>query len=310
MHMAVPLRAIGVFHAVARSASISKAASELGVTPSAVSQQIHALEVLLGTTLLVKAGRRIKLTEAGERFFEMIADEVEHIVEATDRIRGYHAVTALTVRATPSLATKWLLPRLASFVDAFPHFEVRLDGTNEPTDFTREDVDLEIRHGEGNWPGLFVEGIAEERFTPVCATAYAEAGSIPVGELTSHRLIHSVKSQVQWPVWLKSVGVMTDRRWQRVLFDRSHMAIDAAVAGMGIALESNLMMWRELRDGSLICPVADPPTVTLVSQWIVCPHDHLRHSKVRAFIAWVRKERDEWATSCGPSPRLQPAMPN
>ena len=104
---------------MARSASISKAASELGVTPSAVSQQIHALEVLLGTTLLVKAGRRIKLTEAGERFFEMIADEVEHIVEATDRIRGYHAVTALTVRATPSLATKWLLPRLASFVDAF-----------------------------------------------------------------------------------------------------------------------------------------------------------------------------------------------
>src|SRR5438128_8836415 len=177
--MAVPLRAIGVFHAVARSASISKAAVELGVTPSAVSQQIHALEVLLGTSLLVKAGRRIKLTEAGERFFEMIADEVEHIVEATERIRGHHAVTALTVRATPSLATKWLLPRLATFIDAHPHFEVRLDGTNEPTDFAREDVDVEIRHGEGNWPGLFVEGVAEERFIPVCARAYARAASIP-----------------------------------------------------------------------------------------------------------------------------------
>src|SRR5690349_17253636 len=125
--MGVPLRAIGVFHAVARAASISRAASELGVTPSAVSQQIHALEILLGTTLLVKAGRRIKLTEAGERFFEMIAEEVEHIVEATERIRGYHAVTVLTVRATPTLATKWLLPRLSSFVDTHPHFEVRLD---------------------------------------------------------------------------------------------------------------------------------------------------------------------------------------
>ena len=308
--MAVPLRAIGVFHAVARSASISKAAGELGVTPSAVSQQIHALEILLGTTLLLKAGRRIKLTEAGERFFEMIAEEVEHIAEATDRIRGCHAVTALTVRATPSLATKWLLPRLSAFVDSYPHFEVRLDGTNEPTDFTREDVDVEIRHGEGHWPGLFVEGIAEERFIPVCARSYVEAASIPVGALTEHRLIHSVKSQVQWSGWLKSMGVMTDNRWRRVLFDRSHMAIDAAVAGMGIALESDLMMWRELRDGSLVCPVIDPPTVRLVSQWIVCPHDHLRHSKVRAFIDWVRKERDEWAGSCGPVARRQRTRAN
>jgi len=149
--MAVPLRAIGVFHAVARSASISKAAGDLGVTPSAVSQQIHALEALLGTTLLVKAGRRIKLTEAGERYFEMIADELESIVEATDRIRGHHAVTTLTVRTTPTIATKWLMPRLATFIDAHPHYELRLDGTNEPTDFRREDVDVEIRHGEGRW---------------------------------------------------------------------------------------------------------------------------------------------------------------
>jgi LysR family transcriptional regulator, glycine cleavage system transcriptional activator len=308
--MAVPLRAIGVFHAVARAASISKAAAELGVTPSAVSQQIHSLEVLLGTTLLVKAGRRIKLTEAAERFFEMIAEGVEHIAEATDRIRGRHTVTALTVRATPTLATKWLLPRLASFIDSYPQFELRLDGTNEPTDFSREDVDIEIRHGEGNWPGLFVEGVAEERFLPVCSRAFAKAATIPIGELVNYRLIHSVKAQVQWPVWLKSVGALPDRRWRRVSFDRSHMAIDAAVTGMGIALESNLMMWRELRDGSLVCPVIDPPSVTLVTQWLVCPHDHLRHAKVRAFIDWVRAERDKWAGSQRPAAKLRRSQPN
>jgi LysR family transcriptional regulator, glycine cleavage system transcriptional activator len=297
--MVVPLRAIGVFHAVARAASISKAADELGVTPSAVSQQIHALESLLGITLLVKAGRRIKLTEAGERFFAMIADPVEHIVDATHRVRGDHAVTSLIVRATPTLSTKWLMPRLSTFIAAYPHFEVRLDGTNEPTDFAREHVDVEIRHGEGNWAGLFVEGLAREQFTPVCAPSYAGAASMPVDDLPDHRLIHSVKSQVQWPAWLKSAGVKADRRWRRVLFDRSHMAIDAAAAGMGIALESNLMMWRELRDGSLICPVIDPPTVIIVSQWIVCPHDHLRHFKVRAFIDWIREQRDDWSQSSG-----------
>ena len=295
--MPLPFRSISVFHAVARAASISKAAVELGVTPSAVSQQIHALETHLGTALLAKTGRRIKLTEAGERYFELISEKVEQIVEATDLLRGHHALTVLTVRATPTLATKWLLPRLSHFVDQNPKLEVRLDGTNEPTDFNREDVDVEIRHGEGNWPGLFVEGVAEERFLPVCAPSYAAAKGIGIEEIIHHRLIHSVKSQVQWDHWLAAAGAGKDKRWHRVLFDRSHMAIDAAVAGMGIALESNLMMWRELRDGTLVCPLANPPPISLVTQWIVCPHDHLRHSKVRAFIAWVKKESETWAGS-------------
>jgi LysR family transcriptional regulator, glycine cleavage system transcriptional activator len=295
--MAVPFRSITVFHSVARAASISKAALELGVTPSAVSQQIHVLEVYLGTALLAKAGRRIKLTEAGERYFAMISERMEQIVEATDRLRGHHAVAVLTVRATPTFSTKWLLPRLSRFIDQNPQLEVRLDGTNEPTDFSHEDVDVEIRHGEGNWPGLYVEGIAREQFFPVCAPGFAGGNAMAPADIPQHRLIHSVKSQVQWESWLAAAGIGRDQRWRRLLFDRSHMAIDAAAAGMGIALESNLMMWRELRDGLLICPMADPPERSLVTQWIVCPHDHLRHSKVRTFIAWLKKECEVWAES-------------
>ena len=293
--MSVPFRSISVFHAVARSASVSKAAEELGVTPSAVSQQIHVLEAYLGTALLAKAGRRIKLTEAGERYFEMISEKVEQIVEATDRLRGHQAVAVLTVRATPSLSTKWLLPRLPRFIDQNPQLEVRLDGTNEPTDFAHEGVDVEVRHGEGNWPGLYVEGVAREQFFPVCAPGYAAGNSIALADIPQHRLIHSVKSQVQWESWMSTAGVRQDQRWRRLLFDRSHMAIDAAVAGMGIALESNLMMWRELRDGLLRCPVANPPEISLITQWLVCPHDHLRHSKVRSFIAWLKQESELWA---------------
>jgi DNA-binding transcriptional LysR family regulator len=295
--LSLPLRSIGVFHATARLGSVAKAAGELGVTPSAVSQQIHSLETLLGTSLLVKAGRRIKLTEAGERYFDSIAAGMEQIFEATDRVRGYRAVTSLTIRASPTLSSKWLLPRLASFIEAHPQIDVRLDGTSEPTDFNREDVDLEIRHGTGAWMGLFVEGIADESFFPVCARAYAEPASIEPESLAKHRLIHSAKSQVQWPAWFKTMGVAPERRWRRVLFDRSHMAIDAAAAGMGIALESYLMMWRELRDGLLVCPVIAPCKVTLVTQWVVCPHDHLRLFKVKAFLEWLRVQRDAWAAS-------------
>lgn len=292
--MHLPLRAIAVFHTAARAGSISRAAQELGVTPSAVSQQIASLEVQLGTSLMVKAGRRVRLTEAGERYFEMIAENLDQISEATQNVRGYLSRNSLNVRASPTLATKWLLPRLSRFIDAQPDLEVRIDASNEPTDFSREGVDIDIRHGEGNWPGLFVEGVAEERFLPVCAPGFCAPGTLDVADLPRYRLIHSVKSQMQWGRWFLASGVTASASWGRVLFDRSHMAIDAAVNGIGIALESDLMMWRELRDGTLACPLSHPPPASRVTQWLVCPHDRLRQRQVRAFLDWVRAERDLW----------------
>ena len=297
--MQLPLRAISVFHAAAKVGSISKAAEQLSVTPSAVSQQIQTLELQLGTSLMVKVGRNVTLTEAGERYFASITDELERIAEATNLIRGFRSVMTLSVRATPTLSNKWLLPRLSSFLDRYPDIEVRLDGTNEPTDFSRELVDIEIRHGDGRWTGLFVEGLVEESFVPVCSPGYAAAGSLVPVDLLDRRLIHSVKSQAQWTRWFGLAGVSQEQRWKRVLFDRSHMAIDAAAGGMGVALESTLMTEREMHDGTLVRPIADPPVVHMVTQWIVCPHDRLRHRKVRIFLDWVRGERNAWLSRTG-----------
>ncbi len=295
--MPIPIRAISVFHAAARAGSISRAASELGVTPSAVSQQIHALEAHIGTALMAKAGRGVVLTEAGERYFARIGEEFERIAQATQEVRGVRSVTTLVVRATPTLSSKWLLPRLRAFLDAHPNLQLRLDATTEMTEFGRESVDVEIRHGDGRYPGLFVEGLAEERFVPVCAPALHPPGTLAARDLPQVRLIHSVKSQMQWPRWFALAGVEPAPGWRRVLFDRSHMAIDAAVDGVGVALESDLMMWRELAEGRLACPVREPPCVALTTQWIVCPHDHLRREKVRRFLAWVGAERNAWRAS-------------
>ncbi|PSC04189.1 LysR family transcriptional regulator [Alsobacter soli] len=295
--MQIPFRSIVVFHAVARAGSITRAAEELRVTPSAVSQQIQALELHLGTALTLKVGRNITLTEAGERYFQMIGREVEHIADVTQHVRGVRTATTLTVRAAPSVSTKWLLPRLGSFIEAHPDIELRLDATNEPTDFSKENIDIDLRHGEGGWPGLFVESLGAERFRPVCSPAIASPGSLGPEDLLDRLLIHSVKSQMQWPRWFAEVGLDPARRWRRVLFDRSHMAIDAARSGIGIALESELLAWQELAEGSLICPVANPPALAMATQWIVCPHGHLRHRKTRAFLEWLRKERDSWAAS-------------
>lgn len=292
--MYLPLRAISVFHAAASSGSISRAAAELNVTPSAVSQQIQSLETHLGTALMTKVGRGVALTEAGERYFAMISEEIDRIADATQRIRGLRSVTLLTVRATPTLSTKFLLPRLRSFLDGHPDLEVRLNGTNEMTDFAQEAVDIEIRHGTGQWPGVYVEALTEESFLPVCSPAYCAPASLDAADLQRHRLIYSIKSQVQWPHWFSSARAAPLDPGQRVLFDRSHMAIDAAVDGMGIALESTLMMWRELRDGTLICPVREPPAIRLTTQWIVCPLEHLHKKKVILFLDWLRAERTAW----------------
>ncbi|SAK57415.1 LysR substrate-binding domain-containing protein [Caballeronia ptereochthonis] len=299
--MYLPLRAISVFHAAASSGSISRAAAELNVTPSAVSQQIQSLETHLGTALMTKVGRGVGLTEAGERYFAMISEEIDRIAEATQRMRGLRSVTLLTVRATPTLSTKWLLPRLRSFLDGHPDLEVRLNGTNEVTDFAQDAVDIEIRHGSGQWPGVYVEALAEETFLPVCSPAYCAAASLDAADLPRHRLIHSVKSQVQWPYWFSAAQTPPFDPGQRVLFDRSHMAIDAAVDGMGIALESTLMMWRELRDGTLTCPVRQPPDIRLKTQWIVCPYEHLHKKKVTLFLDWLRAERAAWEAASGAS---------
>lgn len=287
-----------MFHAVARSGSITRAAEELHVTPSAVSQQIQSLEAQLGTSLTVKVGRNVILTEAGERYFQMIGREVDRIAEATDWVRGFRPGTTLVVRAAPSLSAKWLLPLLHDFVAAHPNIEVRLDGTNEPTAFGKENVDVDIRHGRGDWPGLFVEGLAEELFFPLCSPKLAPSGAMVGADLGSHRLIHSVKAQIQWPQWFAAAGAQSTERWRRVLFDRSHMAIDYAAEGGGIALESNLMAWRELAAGTLVCPVRDPPALPITTQWIVCPHEHLRRGKIVIFLNWVRAQRDGWAQTC------------
>ena len=177
--MQLPMRAICVFHAAAKAGSVSKAAAELNVTPSAVTQQIQLLEMQLGTSLMVKVGRRIALTEAGERYFTSIRDQVERITEATDQIRGFRSLMALNVRATPTLSAKWLLPRLGSLIDLHSDLKVRCwMAPMSRLTWARSGGRKNIRTATGRWPGLFVEGLSEEEVWPVCAPSYAAAGSL------------------------------------------------------------------------------------------------------------------------------------
>lgn len=290
-----PFRSILIFYHVARELSVAAAAKILNVTPPAISQQLRVLEDQIGVTLITRSGRKIKLTEEGERYFEMISDDVTHIIEVTDKIRGLKNKSLLVIRATPTVATKWLLPKLGHFMDMHPDIDIRVDGSNEPVDFYKDPVDLEIRHGRGHWPDLHSEPLVKERFLPICSPELIAPNSIDAEALLNFRLIYSVKAQIQWQDWFSQLGLDDRKVESRLFFDRSHMSIDAATLGMGVALESNLMMFNELQDGRVCVPMLDPPRMSAVTQWLVCPPNHLRRKKVHNFLEWIKQEAYDWS---------------
>ena len=286
---AVPFRAVVVFHAVASTGSVRAAAARLNITPSAVSQQTRLLEEHLGVPLFTKSGRTNLLTEAGERYFDLICDSVCRIENATVRMRGVAMRNGLTVRSAPTFATKWLMPRVDDFLWRNPDIDLRIDATTETTDFDREGVDLDIRYGEGRWPGLHCEPVAEEQILPLCSPSLAAPNSLSVTELLSHRIIYSVKALVSWESWLAAVGVPRPLNWRRLLFDRSYMAVQAATDGLGVALESDLFAEKEIRSGALVCPLREPPHITIQANWIVCPPGRRQAPKVRKFREWLQE---------------------
>lgn len=285
--MAYPFRSIVVFHAVATSGSMLQAAQRFGVTPSAVSQQVKQLEDHIGTSLFHRQGRRLILTEAGERYLDMVGDEVDNILRATERIRGLAARTVLNVRAAPTFATKWIIPHLPAFLNVHPELDLRLDATSEPLEFGRDHVDLEIRHGRGNWTGLYLRKIGDERFAPLCAPSLIAPGSVEIADLARYPLIHSVKNVLQWPNWFADQGVEPPKEKKRLMFDRAHNSIDMAATGAGIALESHVTAWKELHDGRLACPLRAPPALWRVSLWYACPRANIKRRPVRQFMDWL-----------------------
>src|SRR5712691_991791 len=164
-----PLNALKVFEAAARSESFTRAAKELCVTQGAVSQQVKALESTLGVKLFNRVRQRLVLTEAGRRYLAVVRDALDRIAVGTERLVQRQTSGALTVSASPDFAAKWLVHRLGRFAEAHPGIDLRVSATMDHVDFAREDVDIAVRHGDGNWAGLDVTRLTSEHLFAVCS---------------------------------------------------------------------------------------------------------------------------------------------
>jgi len=287
-----PLNALRAFEAAARHLSFLKAADELHVTPGAISQQVKALEDQLGIALFRRLPRGVLLTDAGQLYGKRLGEIFDQIRRATTDVLRDAEPDGLTVATMLSFAARWLIPRLGGFNLAHPETTVRVMADGKITDFNTEDVDLALRYGPGNYPGLHVELVFAETVFPVCSPALMQ-GAHPLrcfDDLRHHILLHDEPSpsyhNLCWQGWLATQGVEHIDTRPGPRFTYTHMSLQAAVSGLGVALGTDVLADEDLATGRLVRPF--PHGVkSHHAYWLVCPPAALARPKVAAFRAWI-----------------------
>jgi LysR family glycine cleavage system transcriptional activator len=293
-----PLNGLRAFEASARYLSFTKAAEELNVTPAAVSQQVKALEEYFGVQLFKRLTRALMLTDSGQLVLPILQEGFDKLAEADAILRNRRDDRILTVSVAPSFGAKWLVPRLERFRRAHPDYDIRIDATDAPADFRRDNVDIALRYGLGDYPGLVSECLLTEVGVPVCSPGLLE-GEHPLRtpeDLRYHTLLHiqwkmESESAPNWRMWLRAAGYGDIDPDRGPRFSMESMAIQAAVDGQGVALISTALIEDDIAAGRLVQPFADEINhKTRFCYYLVFPEAHLQRPKVAAFRDWVEKE--------------------
>ncbi len=286
-----PLNAIRAFEAAARHLSFTRAAEELHVTQAAVSHQVKSLEDYLGIKLFRRFNRSLLLTDEGQGFLPGLTKAFDLLDESTRRLAKKDAGGALTVSVLPSFAARWLVARLGRFRRAHPEVDLRIDPNAGLADFAHGDVDIGIRYGKGNYPGLRADRLMAEDIFPVCSPALLQ-GEHPLKhpeDLAHHTLLHD-DGHGDWRTWLLGNEVKNVDPNRGTVFTDSSMLIEAAKRGQGVALARSVLASDELEAGTLVRPFGDQSVPAEYAYYIVCPEDTADLPKIKAFREWLLKE--------------------
>lgn len=290
------LSSLRAFEAAAAHLSFQRAAGELSVTPTAISHQVRGLEQALGQPLFRRLARQLELTAAGERLFRDVRDGLDRMAAGVRaaRTRGLRQTVTLTTNV--AFAAKWILPRMASFRAACPGIELRLHASDAVVDLVRDEADLAIRSGTGNWPGLISEALIAERYAPLCSPLL---GLRRATDLPAHPLIHfdwqtHAHAPASWERWFGEAGVtQAGRRVQDLSFTDETHAMLATLAGHGVALLSMTLAQEELRSGALLQPFG--PVLAVGSYFLVAAEGRENEPAIQAVWRWARAEAETQA---------------
>jgi LysR family glycine cleavage system transcriptional activator len=266
-----PLSSLRAFEAAARKRSFKQAASELGVTPTAISHQIKALEAYLGVELFVRHVRRVELTAAALELYATLREGFDRFAAAIEQVAKPRRRPIVKISATTAFTARWLLPRVKHFQDAHSDIDLQLHASDHPVDLHTADVDFAIRYGRGPYPGLLSEALFADRFAPVANPRLGvnKATDLQRLPLIDFDWLRVDAANPTWESWFELADQKSPRSTPRLrLSDESH-AIQAAVAGQGVALLSLALVRDEIEAGRLVQPfgpVVDGFTYHLVEQ--------------------------------------------
>lgn len=288
-----PLKALLAFEAASRLGSFAHGAEELAVTPSAVSHQIQQLEEFLGVQLFQRHAGRAILTGAGRTYAKEIERAFSVIADATGLVAPQSQSGHLVIASGPSFAAKWLQPRLPEFLRANPDVRIRLSTLSDHDDLDANRFDIAIAYGRPPATKLHVEPLLVEHLRPLCSPALAAALALRTPQdLLRATLIHS-SNGLTWSEYLRRVGMAELRPSNELWLDRSTMAIEAAVNGLGVVLESEILAADELRDGRLVAPFDNPEfSVEATSYFLVRSTGFRNGPQIATFEKWLRAAID------------------
>jgi LysR family glycine cleavage system transcriptional activator len=270
-----PLRALAAFEAAARLGNFSDAARELAITTSAISHQIKTLEAFLGTRLFDRLSRGVRPTEDGATFYASVLQAYRRIDDGTRRILDRDAQAVLTVRCGLSFGMRWLTPRLPLFLAEHPEIDLRI--VTPIFHSAGREADIEILYGDHGRPGHRCVPLPAEDIAPMCSPQLLRDGP-PLerpADLAKFRLIDPLITDLSWARWFALHDVAAAPQ-ARISFDSILMALQAAVSGLGIALEGDFLASEDLASGRLVVPPA------------------LREMRVRRSLRVLVMREDRW----------------
>lgn len=281
------LNALRAFEAAGRHGNFSSAAEELFVTHASISRHVRHLETWLGCKLFERHSRGVTLTETGTRYLATLTRLFDELQAATQAI-GAEREQQLSVSVEETFAMRWLVPRLGSFQERYPEIELNLDPDDALVDFRRDEVELAVRYGNGNWPDVAIEELTPVDVFVVCSPDYLKRHPVKTpGDLLGQKLLHEDSKQ-WWGWWLEEVGVKPSEPMRGPLFQSAHLTLEAAEADQGFALADNVSAADALREGWLVDPFG--LKVPAEGYYIVTPPNRQATAAAQAFREWLKEE--------------------
>jgi LysR family transcriptional regulator, glycine cleavage system transcriptional activator len=282
----LPLTALRAFHHVAETLSFTRAAEQLHVSQSAVSQQVALLEDRVGKRLVERVGRSVRLTPPGELLAATCQRSFGALGRTLQEISHAGRPASLQLKLPPSFAMKWLMPRLPSFQVMHPQLELGISTSVHAVDFESENVDIGMQRSEQADASLHATAILDERGILVCSPKLWGKRSARVSHLESMTLLHSANRPDDWPLWLDAMGRADLKPANQIEFGFSLLMLQAATEGLGVAIAQPEFVQDELASGRLIAPF-DTVINTGRKHFIVCQASRRHEAAIASFFNWV-----------------------